>query len=427
MHSIDFIRKNPELFDVGLAKRNIPAISHKILEIDTLYRTNLTELQRLNQRKNEISKLIPELSKNKNDIKELVNESKEIKEKIPALQNAIELLEGALKHQLSTIPNIPDDSVPVGKDSSDNVIISHYRNDFGEKRIHGLNIIPLSHDEIGKKLDMMDFETATTICGSRFVYLYSDLARLERSIGQFMLDVHTEQHGFIEVNPPLLVKQNGLYGTGQLPKFEQDLFKSGDYYLIPTSEVSLTNIVNNKILELDALPLRFTAMTPCFRLEAGSAGQDTKGMIRQHQFEKVELVSITTPDKSNNELEYITSCAENIIKLLELPYRKILLCTSDMGFSSQKTYDLEVWLPSQNCYREISSCSNCGDFQARRMMARYRDDGNKFVHTLNGSGLAVGRTLVAILENYYYSELNCILIPKVLQKYMNKDKITISL
>jgi seryl-tRNA synthetase len=327
-------------------------------------------------------------------------------------------LNDELNDALARIPNIPANDVPVGPDETANVVLRT------EGSIRNFETAPKEHYELGENLDMMDFERAAKISGSRFTVLSSGLARLERALGQFMLDLHTNEHGYTEINPPLAVNDKTLFGTGQLPKFEEDLFfvKHGNdrLALIPTAEVPMTNLVAGEILSDKELPLRFTALTPCFRSEAGSAGRDTRGMLRQHQFMKVELVSITTPEASKEEHERMTQCAENVLKALQIPYRTMVLSTGDMGFGATKTYDIEAWLPGQNAYREISSCSNCGDFQARRMNTRTRasaNDDTRFVHTLNGSGIAVGRALIAVLENYQNAE-GSITVPEVLQKYM---------
>ena len=337
---------------------------------------------------------------------------------LAALEAREKALVEDLDRELSAIPNTPLDEVPVGKDEHDNVEIRK----FGTPRTEAMmGFTPKQHFEIGEALGLMDFETAAKLSGARFVVNRGQLARLERALGQFMLDLHTSENGYTEINPPLLVKDHAVYGVGQLPKFEEDLFKTtNDFYLISTSEVSLTNLVREQIVDEKDLPFRFTALTPCFRSEAGAAGRDTRGMIRQHQFTKVELVSITTPEKAIEEHERMTASAESILQKLGLAYRVITLCTGDMGFASQKTYDIEVWLPGQNAYREISSCSNCEGFQARRMQARFRSAERgkpELVHTLNGSGLAVGRTLVAILENYQQAD-GSVLIPEVLRPYM---------
>jgi seryl-tRNA synthetase len=344
-----------------------------------------------------------------------MNEVADLKTAIEAAQETERAKAEELRDLLSRLPNLPFDDVPVGEDEHGNV----ERRRWGTPKSFSFAV--KDHADLGEAMKMMDFEAAAKISGARFVVLKGQLARLERAIGQFMLDVQTLEHGYTEVAPPVLVKPHAMFGTGQLPKFEEDLFKTNeDRYLIPTAEVSLTNLVREAITAEEELPLRLTALTNCFRAEAGSAGRDTRGMIRQHQFQKVELVSITTPEQSIEEHERMTECAEAILKKLELPFRTMLLCTGDMGFGARKTYDLEVWLPSQDTYREISSCSNCGDFQARRMDARCRkagEKGTRFVHTLNGSGLAVGRTLVAIMENYQ-DENGRIAVPDALKPYM---------
>jgi seryl-tRNA synthetase len=344
-----------------------------------------------------------------------------LKDEMQRLEEQSRALTQEQDDALAVLPNLPSADVPDGADENDNVEISRWGT---PRTIENAK----EHFELGEALGMMDFATAAKMSGSRFVILRSKLARLERALAQFMIDTQTEEHGYTEVSPPVLVRDTALYGTGQLPKFAEDLFRtSSDHYLIPTAEVVLTNLVADSIVDPAELPMRVTAWTPCFRSEAGSAGRDTTGMIRQHQFYKVEMVSITTPDQSDAELERMTGCAEAILQKLNLPYRRLLLCTGDMGFGARKTYDLEVWLPGQGRYREISSCSNCGDFQARRMKARFKAAGDKatqFVHTLNGSGLAVGRTLVAVLENYQQPD-GSIVIPEVLRPYMGGlDRIT---
>jgi seryl-tRNA synthetase len=341
-----------------------------------------------------------------------------LKEQMPALEERERALLAQLGARLAEIPNLPADDVPLGKDENDNVEVRRH----GEPRV--FDFTPLEHDILGEKLGM-DFETAAKLSGARFVVLRGALARLERALAQYMLDVQTRDHGFTECAVPYLVRADALFGTGQLPKFEEDMFKTtSDHYLISTAEISLTNMVRESITDSDELPMRLTAYTPCFRSEAGASGKDTRGMIRQHQFGKVEMVSITMPEQSNDEHERMVQCAEAILKNLELPFRTMLLCTGDMGFSARKTYDLEVWLPGQGKYREISSISNCGDFQARRMNARTKAKGEKntrFVHTLNGSGLAVGRTLVAVLENYQNAD-GSIAVPEALEPYMGGVK-----
>jgi seryl-tRNA synthetase len=421
MHDIKFIRENTHIFKAGLQKRGLEAdtIINSLVEIDEKRKTAISQAQELQTRRNAVSKDVGMAkSKGNHDIADkLIAEISHIKEDTQNLETSVSELEFELSKQLSIIPNIPYEDVPFGKDEHDNVEIRT----FGTPKD-----LPFAKDhfDIQSITPLMDFETATKVSGARFVFSKGQLAKLERAIANFMLDVHTTEFGYTEINPPVIVNSSSLYGTGQLPKFTEDLFKleGTDYWLIPTAEVSLTNMVSDALLIEEELPLRLTALTPCFRSEAGSGGRDTRGMIRQHQFSKVELVSITTPDQSKNEHERMVSCAESILQRLELPYRTMLLCSGDMGFSSNKTYDIEVWLPGQKRYREISSCSNCDAFQARRMNARYRPiikDTKKtdFVHTLNGSGLAVGRTLIAVLENYQQED-GSVIIPNVLKPYM---------
>ncbi len=416
MFDLKLIRENPDGFDAGLARRGLGPRAAEILAFDEQARKFTHSLNELQARRNASSKEIGQ-AKAKGDedrFNALRAEVETIKQEIPAEEEGRERAMSAVNDILSGVPNIPDDDVPAGEDEDANVEIRRW----GEPaKLDGAK----EHFDLGEALGQMDFETAVKMSGSRFVLLKGQLARLERALASFMLDLHTNEFGYTECQPPLLVKDETLYGTGQLPKFAEDQFvTTADLTLIPTAEVSLTNIVREEILSAEALPLRFTAWTPCFRSEAGSAGRDTRGMIRLHQFSKVELVSITTPDQSNAEHERMTECAEEILKRLELPYRTMVLCTGDMGFSARKTYDIEVWLPGQDRYREISSCSNCGDFQARRMNTRFRGEGEKhtsFVNTLNGSGLAVGRTLVALLENYQQPD-GSIAVPAVLQPYM---------
>jgi seryl-tRNA synthetase len=416
MHDIKTIRENPDAFDAALARRGSDALAHHLSALDETWRALATELQVSLARRNEASKAIGAAKAQKRDDEAaaLMAEVGFLKERIPALESEERTAQAALYDALSTIPNLPDPSAPIGKDESEN-IVTHTRG-----HIRNYAFTPREHFIIGPALGL-DFETAQKVSGARFAYLRGGMARLARAMGQFMLDLHTSEFGYQEVAPPLLVRDEALYGTGQLPKFAEDLFKTSDgRWLIPTAEVSLTNIVSGEILGDAALPLRFTALTPCFRSEAGAAGRDTRGLIRQHQFDKVELVSITRAEGSDAEHERMTACAEAVLDRLELPYRRMLLCTGDMGFQSQKTFDLEVWLPGQAAYREISSCSNCGDFQARRMNARYRPEGEKatrFVHTLNGSGLAVGRALVAVIENYQNAD-GSVTVPSVLVPYM---------
>jgi seryl-tRNA synthetase len=488
---IKAIRDNPQGFDEGLKRRGIfgegegQFSSAAILKLDEARRAHVTKLQDAQARRNAASKEIGAAKKAKDDAKAeaLMAEVASLKDLLAKGEARERELTAEVEALLAVIPNAPLDEVPEGRDETGNVEVRRW----GDPAL--LNFKPKQHFELGEALGLMDFETAAKVSGARFVYLKGALARMERALAQFMLDVHTEEFGYTEVNPPLLVRDHAAYGTANLPKFEEDLFQTGRslnaifdqmftagalatrtmvganpnlmkfiqgsskvsdlsdallamqhderaakvrdtlneargqerLWLIPTAEVSLTNLVRESILDEDALPQRFTAGTPCFRSEAGSAGRDTRGMIRQHQFMKVELVSVTTPDKSLEEHERMTKCAETILQRLGLPYRTMLLCSGDMGFASQKTYDIEVWLPGQNAYREISSCSVCGDFQARRMGARYRPKGAKdvrFVHTLNGSGLAVGRTLIAVMENYQQED-GSIVIPEPLRPYMS--------
>jgi seryl-tRNA synthetase len=422
VHDIKWIRDNAAAFDGALQRRGLDPLSASLIAIDDKRRTILTALQEAQARRNAASKDIgkAKASKDEATAAKLMEEVAALKDSITQGESDERAVNAELEAALAIIPNLPRDDVPDGKDEHDNKEVRTV----GTPKEYGFT--PKQHFELGEALGLMDFDTAGKISGARFVFLKGALARLERAIASFMLDNHTspagDNHGgYTEVNPPLLVKDQAAYGTGNLPKFAEDLFKTtDDFWLIPTAEVSLTNLVREQILDEDKLPMRVTAWTPCFRSEAGAAGRDTRGMIRQHQFSKVELVSITTPEKSLEEHERMTACAEGILKALGLPFRTVLLCTGDMGFASQKTYDIEVWLPGQNAYREISSCSVCGDFQARRMGARYRPKGSKdvrFVHTLNGSGLAVGRTLVAIMENYQQED-GSILIPDALRPYM---------
>ncbi len=417
MHDIKWIRDNAEAFDTALAHRSKPAMAAEALALDEKRRAHLTRLQELQAQANASAKAIG-AAMGKKDLEtaeRLKAEVAQIKAEIQAGEAEERAIEQAVTDFLAGIPNVPAADVPVGKDEADNVEIRRW----GTPR--AFDFAPKQHFEIGEALGQMDFEAATKISGARFVLLKGKLARLERALGQFMLDLHVDAHGYTEVNPPFLVKSESAYGTGNLPKFAEDLFRTENgYWLIPTAEVPVTNIVRDEIVAESSLPYRFTAWTPCFRSEAGSAGRDTRGMIRLHQFPKVEMVSITTPETSEAEHERMTQAAEDVLQKLGLPYRTIVLCTGDMGFSSRKTYDIEVWLPGQDAYREISSCSNCGDFQARRMNARMRPTegkGTRFVHTLNGSGVAVGRCLVAVLENYQNAD-GSVTVPEVLRPYM---------
>jgi seryl-tRNA synthetase len=425
MHDIKTIRDDPEAFDKGLAKRGLGAQSARLIGIDERRRKVIASLQEMQQKRNDASKQIGAAKAKKDDAlaRRLMDEVAQLKGAIQEGEDDERRLTAELETELAAIPNIPFDDVPLGADETGNV----ERHRYGTPR--AMNFTAKEHFDLGEALGLMDFEVAAKLSGARFAVLKGQLARLERAIGSFMLDLHTGEFGYEEVSPPLLVKDHVMFGTAQLPKFADDQFavfkgQSRDdqdrFWLIPTAEVSLTNLVRESILSEEELPKRYTAWTPCFRAEAGSAGRDTRGLIRMHQFSKVELVSITAPEKSVEEHERMLACAEEVLKRLDLPYRVMTLCTGDMGFSSRKTYDIEVWLPGQNAFREISSVSVCGDFQARRMQARYRPGGSKatrFVHTLNGSGLAVGRTLVAILENYQQAD-GSIAVPGILKPYM---------
>ena len=419
MHDIKAIRADPEAFDAGLRRRGAGAQAATVLAFDQLARKADGRQQDLYSQMKSLSQQYGAIkqSDDEEQITRLSLEVQALKDALPELGRALQTNADSLKATLSSIANIPAPDVPDGPDETANIVI-HNR---GTKP--AFTFTPREHDTLALRLGY-DPDAATRIAGARFAVLKGPLARLHRALGQYMIDVQTAEHGYTEVVPPLLVRGEALFGTGQLPKFEDDLFKTTDdppRYLIPTAEVSLTNLVREQILDIATLPLRFTALTPCFRSEAGSAGRDTRGLIRQHQFDKVELVSITTPEQAADEHERMTACAETILDRLQLPYRRMLLCAGDMGFAARKTYDLEVWLPGQGQYREISSCSDCGDFQARRMDTRYRAKGEKgtrgFVHTLNGSALAVGRTLVAVLENYQRAD-GSVHVPEVLHPYM---------
>lgn len=416
MHDIRLIRDNPHAFDAGLARRGLEPLSAEILAADASLRALQTDIQSSLARRNEASKLIGQaMAKGDKDGAEALKaEVADLKTALPAKEEAERAQLAALHDRLAALPNLPAADVPEGEDEEGNVEISRW----GTPR--SFDFAPQEHADFAPALGL-DFETAAKMSGARFAFLRGQMARLERALGQYMIDRQTVEAGYTECASPLMVRDEAAYGTAQLPKFREDLFQTTDgRWLISTSEMSLTNAVREEILPEADLPVRMTALTPCFRSEAGSAGRDTRGYIRQHQFWKVELVSITRPEDSDAELERKTRAAEAILEALELPYRRMLLCAGDMGFGARKTYDLEVWLPGQNAYREISSCSNCGDFQARRMNTRFRRDGgkgNEFVHTLNGSGLAVGRTLVAILENYQQAD-GSVDIPEVLQSYM---------
>ncbi|MFP5448799.1 MAG: serine--tRNA ligase [Alphaproteobacteria bacterium] len=416
MHDIKAIRDNSDLYEQAWSAKGRSGAAAQALELDTTLRAAQTALQEAQSRRNDLSKQIGQAKGRKDEAEatRLMAEVETLKGVLET-QGTIERETGeALRDLLAGLPNLPAPDVPPGTDENDNQEVRRWGEPFAITA-------PKDHVDLGETLGLMDFEAAARMSGSRFVVLKGQLARLERALGQFMLDLQTREHGYLEVSPPLLVRDEAVFGTGQLPKFAEDLFHTEDgRWLIPTAEVSLTNLVRDQITPTEELPLRLTALTHCFRSEAGASGRDTRGMIRQHQFQKVELVSITTPDQSDEEHERMVGCAEAVLKALELPFRTMLLCAGDMGFSARKTYDLEVWIPSEGRYREISSCSNCGDFQGRRMNARTKAAGEKstrIVHTLNGSGLAVGRTLVAIIENYQ-DENGAIAIPQALHPYM---------
>ena len=433
MYDIKWIREHPDTFDKGLARRGLEPLSARLIALDEKRRAAIGKSEQAQARRNAASKEIGAAKAKKDEAAAaaLMAEVNTLKETMPALDAEQKSLGDALDKELAQIPNMPLDEVPDGADEHGNV----EKHKYGAKREYSFK--PKEHFDLGAALGMMDFELAAKLSGARFVVLQKGLARLERALGQFFLDTHTsEQGGYTEVNPPLLVRDDAMFGTAQLPKFEDDQFwavsgevfanntgasgmKGARWGMIPTAEVPLTNLVRESIVDADTLPRRYTACTPCFRAEAGAAGRDTRGMIRQHQFTKVELVSITTPEESKAEHERMLACAEEVLKKLDLHYRVITLCTGDMGFASQKTYDIEVWLPGQNMYREISSCSVCGDFQARRMNARYRAKDGKpaFVHTLNGSGVAFGRALIAVMETYQQED-GSIVVPDVLKPYM---------
>ena len=416
MYDIKFIRNNPEEFDAILARRFEKPMSAEILELDSKVRTQTTELQELQTKKNEIAKKIGNAKSKGEDASDFFKESDGIRDAMHQYQDRIDALQAELKDILIRLPNSPHDSVPIGEDEASNKFVR----DHGTPRVFDFD--PIDHHDLGEDLGLIDFKQTAHISGARFATLIGHMARLERALAAFMLDIHTKEFGYTEVSPPALVRDHAMFGVGQLPKFAEDSFQTTDgRRLIPTAEVSLTNLVADQIVQEVELPKRYTAYTQCFRSEAGSSGRDTKGMIRVHQFSKVELVSITRPQESEAEHERMTAAAEEVLKRLDLPYRVMLLSSGDMGFSAIKTYDLEVWIPTQKQYREISSVSNCADFQARRMNARYKDLSSKknhFVHTLNGSGLAVGRTIVALMENYQNADKS-ITVPSVLVPYMN--------
>ena len=442
MHDIKSIRDNPAAFDAALKRRGLEPLSASLLAIDEKRRAAILASEQAQARRNAASKEIGDAKKAKDEPRaaKLMAEVAELKTTMPQLEEAAKTADEELAKQLAAIPNLPSDDVPDGADEHGNV----QRHVFGDRRNYAFT--PKPHDDLGNALGYMDFEAAAKLSGARFVVLKKGLARLERAIGQFMLDLHTNEHGYAEINPPLLVRDAAMFGTTQLPKFEDDQFwavkgellahadsdvvgkiRAERLGLIPTAEVPLTNLVRESIVDEKHLPMRLTALTPCFRAEAGAAGRDTRGMIRQHQFTKVELVSITTPETSKDEHERMLACAEEVLRQLDLHYRVMTLCAGDMGFAAQKTYDIEVWMPGQGdggAYREISSCSVCGDFQARRMDARYRgpDGKPRFVHTLNGSGTAVGRALIAVMETYQQDN-GAIAVPEVLQRYMGGLKL----
>ena len=419
MHDIKFIRNNPVEFDLLMKRRGVNGISSKIVDLDVLIRTSQTEMQQIQEKRNQDSKNIGKMISQGKDVTEVQKNVSNLKDKLSSLDEKIKTLSESLHNILNEIPNFFDSDVPDGDSENHNVLIKEWG------RLPKFLFVPSDHVYIGENLNQMDFKTGVKISGSRFVLLRGKLALLERALSSFMIDTHINDFNFEEISPPYIVKEEALLGTGQLPKFADDLFCTIDNrWLIPTAEVPLTNIVSNETVDKMELPLRFVANTPCFRSEAGAAGSDARGMIRQHQFSKVEMVAITKPEDSDKELNRLVECAEKILQKLKLPYRVMKLCSGDVGFSSKKTFDLEVWLPGQNngrgAYREISSCSNCGDFQARRMNAKFKDkETNKinFVHTLNGSGLAVGRTMIAVLENYQQDD-GSVLIPEVLIPYM---------
>ena len=416
MHDIKAIRDDPDAFDRAWASRGLSPQSAELLKLDERLRAAQTSLQAAQNRRNEASRLIGQAKARKDEAaaSALMSEVEALKGEMGGFDAEATRAKAELELLMVALPNLPEADVPAGADEHGNVEVRRFGEPYKFEN-------PKDHVDLGAGLGMMDFEAAARMSGSRFVVLRKDLARLERALGQFMLDFQTQENGYTEVSPPLLVRSEAVFGVGQLPKFEEDLFRTtDDRWLISTAEVALTNLVREQITAEEELPLRLTALTPCFRSEAGASGKDTRGMIRQHQFYKVELVSITTPEQSDTEHERMLGCAEAVLKRLELPFRTMLLCTGDMGFSARKTYDIEVWLPSQGLYREISSCSNCGDFQARRMDARCKkagEKGTRFVHTLNGSGLAVGRTLVALMENYQ-DERGRIAIPQALHRYL---------
>jgi seryl-tRNA synthetase len=411
---LKWLREQPDALDRALARRGLPPIAAALLERDAAIRALQTELQEQQARRNALSRDIGRLRARSEDASGTMAEVAALKAAVQDGEEDLRARTAALDDILAGLPNVLDDDVPDGADESANVELRRW----GEPR--RFDFEPREHDEIGARLGM-DFGRAAKLSGARFVALFGQLARLERALAAFMLDLQTKEHGYTEVAPPLLVRDNAVFGSGQLPKFAEDLFRTtSGYWLIPTAEIPLANLVADEILDAARLPLRYTAWTPCFRSEAGAAGRDTKGMIRQHQFTKVELISITRPEQSKDEHERMTACAEEVLRRLGLPYRVVVLCSGDTGFAARKTYDIEVWLPGQGRYREISSCSNCGDFQARRMRARFRPEGERrteLVHTLNGSGLAVGRTLIAVLESFQQAD-GSVVLPEAIRPYM---------
>jgi seryl-tRNA synthetase len=420
MFDVKWIRDNPDAFDRGLARRGLPARALAIVDLDEKWRVAETAAQEIQARRNRVAKEIGGAKSRGEDVAPLLAQVASDKEAQGTSEQEAARLWRIIEDELASLPNIPAEDVPEGRDEHDNRLVRSHGTP------PGFGFPAKEHFELGEALGLMDFARAGKLSGARFVILKGQLARLERALGQFMIDLQTNEFGYTEISPPLMVRDEAVFGTGSLPKFGDDLFKTtSGHWLIPTAEVPLTNLVADEILDEAALPLRFTAWTPCFRSEAGAAGKDTRGMIRQHQFEKVELVSIAHPERSDEEHERMTACAEAVLKRLGLAYRVMLLCTGDMGFASRKTYDIEVWLPGQQAYREISSCSNCGDFQARRMKARFRPregKGTRFVHTLNGSGLAVGRTLIAVLENYQRGN-GTVAVPEALRPYMGGSEV----
>ncbi len=420
MHDLKQIRDDPQAFDAGLKRRGLLPQSAEVLALDAKRRAAQTRLQERQQRRNDVSRQVGGAKSMGRDATALMAEVAQLKDAMEAATAEEQAAATELDQILAGIPNLPAADVPDGADADANVEIRRHGNP------RNFPFAPKQHFDVGEKLGLMDFEAAAKLSGSRFVVLKGALARLERALAAFMIDIHSGEFGYQEILPPFLVNDQTAFGTGNLPKFGEDLFRTREgFWLIPTAEVPLTNLVADEILDESVLPLRFTAHTPCFRSEAGAAGKDTRGMIRVHQFSKVELVSIAHPDHSAAEHERMTGCAEEVLKRLGIPYRVVILCAGDMGFASRKTYDIEVWLPGQGAYREISSCSNCGEFQARRMKARFRksgDKGTRFVHTLNGSGLAIGRTMIALIENYQEAD-GSVVLPDVLVPYMGGMKV----